>query len=93
MRSPSSPFSSDKGLPTPLLISFQDGHFRFSTHYRVLCEVLPEEVASWLHGWCEQQEREHLELIAEIARNRDRAESLTLENLRVFDGLDLGIDL
>ena len=93
MRSPSSPFSSDSGLPTPLLVSFQGGHFRFSTHYRVLGEVLPDEVAHWLLGWCEQQEREHLERIAEAERALHRAESLSLENLRVVGGLDLGIDL
>lgn len=93
MRSPSSPFSSDSGLPTPLLVSYQDGHFRFSTHYRVLGEVEPSGVADWLLGWCEQQEREHLERMAGAERALRRAEGLSLENLRVVGGLDLGIDL
>lgn len=93
MPSPSSSYSAGSFLPTPLLVSFAAGKFRFSTHYRVLAEVEPKQVATWLLGWCDQQEAEHIKRLAEIEASLRRSESLTTENLRPVAGLDLGIDL
>jgi hypothetical protein len=59
----------------------------------MLARVRPEDLVTWLTGWCEQQEAEHYERLAQAEQSLRRAEDLSTENLRVVGSLDIGIDL